>query len=168
GGTTSELSGGKFANGAITAAMQYVMNWQGGGESAQKGVTREWAEKELALMDAWLKENYEGFPDTNNFLIRINSPVDMALPPNINILEMNVNERIFQDQAFHEKLHVYIFNEIGSGTYFFSSNIGQIHAWINDTAPDLGRFYRGVTVRGEVMPDLKSYPRPQFNYFPED
>ncbi|MEW5251710.1 hypothetical protein [Microbulbifer discodermiae] len=36
GGTTSELSGGKFANGAITAAMQYVMNWQGGGESAQK------------------------------------------------------------------------------------------------------------------------------------
>ncbi|MEX2964799.1 hypothetical protein, partial [Microbulbifer sp. TYP-18] len=37
GGTTSELSGGKFANGAITAAMQYVMNWQGGGESAQKG-----------------------------------------------------------------------------------------------------------------------------------
>ncbi|MDP5210239.1 hypothetical protein [Microbulbifer sp. 2205BS26-8] len=101
-------------------------------------------------MDAWLKENYEGFPDTNNFLIRINSPADMALPPNINILDMNVNERIFQDQAFHEKLHVYIFNEIGSGTYFFSSNVGQIHTWITDTASQLGVHYRGTTFRGAV------------------
>ncbi|MCU4676864.1 RHS repeat-associated core domain-containing protein [Catenovulum sp. 2E275] len=126
-------------------------------------VTEQWAIKELANMDKWLKRNYSNFPDTKNILIRLNSPVDIAIPPNLNILELNVSKSIFQDLAFHEKLHVYIFQEIGAFNYLRASNTNEIHIWIENTAAQLGSHYRGTTLVGAELPDLGAYPSAKFD-----
>ena len=46
GGTTSEIAGGKFANGAATAAMVHLLNHEGGGSRIREG-TGKWKARSL-------------------------------------------------------------------------------------------------------------------------
>jgi hypothetical protein len=158
GGTISQITGGKFANGAVTAATAQIFN-------CNNALEEEHAKKMSANMDKWLKEKYPGFPDTKNLYTTQDIPVDAAPPPNFNILSLCVNEQMFENLSFHEKLHVYIFKEVGVASYLGASNTKEIHDWITKTASALGLHYQGVAPKGASMPDLKNYPKPKYDYF---
>src|SRR5690625_7980535 len=108
GGSISSISGGKFANGAVTTAMAYAFNQMQSGNDSDK---EKWSEKQIAkATEHAAKEYWESiknmtseeflltFPDCAN-----NTILNMAMDPfAVQDLELQV---LHQEGGLGEHLH---------------------------------------------------------------
>ncbi|WP_211270594.1 hypothetical protein, partial [Pseudoalteromonas luteoviolacea] len=170
GGISSVASGGKFANGARTAAMMHLLNAEGSARSSSAkkniGISKERAEEMLENIDDWLSEYFPEVPQTDDIVIDLGIKTDFALPNGtVLILDLSSSETVFEILAFHEKLHVYMFKEVGGFLgYQNAVNVNEIHNWIKSTSLQMQYYYSGRSPSTRIpFPNLKSYPKPIYN-----
>ncbi|KZN46421.1 hypothetical protein N475_25675 [Pseudoalteromonas luteoviolacea DSM 6061] len=169
GGTASALTGGKFANGARTAAMMHALNAEAPSSKRFRStklrgldVTKEQAEEMVNDIELFVNEHYPEMLQTTNILFDLGVGYDFAFPTGHILLDYGMKYDLFQNLVFHEKLHVYMFQELGGFlNYQNASNVNDIHLWIRDTAAIMGAVYRG---RSMPLPNLKDYPKPVYEF----
>jgi RHS repeat-associated protein len=112
GGTAAELSGGKFANGAWTSALQHLFNSEVG-----KAEEREWmGKKRLVLAGYHYARAIYAFPDDNSTIVKMTGEADaiaklMATPDSENYINIKDYDRII------------LYGEGGKNTFSFGTSL---------------------------------------------